>query len=133
MLNFSQSRLAVSLWQDLVIAPFILAESEGCQSYSNLKLSYISKNSIGYKNYWHIFLRGCVVIGKSVKTPKFTFVQQLSSQNKTDRETQKLQGMFTWMKITYVQYCYSKMYNLSIRVQCLNCRLKASCWNIVQW
>ena len=34
-------------------------------------------------------------MGKSVKTPKFTFVQQLSSQNKTVRETQKLQGMFT--------------------------------------
>ena len=37
LLNFSQSRLAVSLWQDLVTAPFILTESEGCQSYSNLK------------------------------------------------------------------------------------------------
>ena len=56
-----------------------------------------------------------------------------SSQNKTVRETQKLQGMFTWMKITYVLYRYSKMYNLSIRAQCLSCRLKASCWNIVQW
>ena len=37
LLNFSQSRLAVSLRQDLVTAPFILTESEGCQSYSNLK------------------------------------------------------------------------------------------------
>ena len=37
LLNFSQSRLAVSLWQDLVTALFILTESEGCQSYSNLK------------------------------------------------------------------------------------------------
>ena len=37
LLNFTQSRLVISLWQDLVTAPFILTESEGCQSYSNLK------------------------------------------------------------------------------------------------
>ena len=29
------------------------------------------------------------MIGISVKTPKFTYVQQMSSQNKTVRETQK--------------------------------------------
>ena len=34
-------------------------------------------------------------MGKPVKTPKFSFVQQMSSQNKTVRETQKLQGIFT--------------------------------------
>ena len=34
-------------------------------------------------------------MGKPVKTRKFSFVQQMSSQNKTVRETQKLQGIFT--------------------------------------
>ena len=50
---------------------------------------------MGYTNYKHIFLRDCVVIGKSAKTPTFTYVQQMSSQNKTVRETQKLQEMPT--------------------------------------
>ena len=33
-------------------------------------------------------------MGKSVKTAKFTYVQQMSRQNKTVREREKLQGMF---------------------------------------
>ena len=37
LLNFSQPRLVISLWQNLVTAPFILTQYEGSQSYSNLK------------------------------------------------------------------------------------------------
>ena len=37
LLNFSRPRLVISLWQELVTTPFILTESEGCQTYSNLK------------------------------------------------------------------------------------------------